>query len=35
MGVLLVVTGLLFIFGQMTQFSNWLLNTFPGLSQIG
>ena len=31
MGGLLVVTGLLFITGQMTILSNWLLGLFPGL----
>lgn len=35
MGALLVVTGLLFITGQMTTISFWLLNTFPGLAQLG
>jgi cytochrome c-type biogenesis protein len=35
MGALLVVTGLLFLFGQMTRFSGWLLQTFPGLQTIG
>ncbi|MGD9738298.1 MAG: cytochrome c biogenesis CcdA family protein [Bauldia sp.] len=35
MGGLLVITGFLFLFGQMTAFSNWLLRTFPGLQSIG
>jgi cytochrome c-type biogenesis protein len=35
MGALLVVTGLLFITGQMTTISFWLLDTFPGLALIG
>jgi cytochrome c-type biogenesis protein len=33
MGGLLVITGVLFIFGQMTAFSNWILNNFPGLAE--
>ncbi|MCW5696535.1 MAG: cytochrome c biogenesis protein CcdA [Bauldia sp.] len=35
MGGLLVATGILFIFGQMTAFSFWLLETFPALGTIG
>lgn len=35
MGALLVITGFLFIFGQMTAFSYWLLNTFPALQSVG
>ena len=35
MGALLVVTGILFITGQMTALSFWLLETFPGLGQLG
>jgi len=35
MGVFLVVTGVLFLTGQMTRFSFWLLETFPGLATIG
>jgi len=35
MGGLLVLTGILFLTGQMTSFSFWLLNTFPGLAQFG
>lgn len=34
-GALLVVTGILFISGQMTALSFWLLETFPGLGQLG
>ena len=33
MGVLLVATGLLFVFGQMTLLSLWILETFPGLAE--
>jgi len=33
MGGFLVVTGLLFIFGQITALSLWLLETFPGLAE--
>jgi cytochrome c-type biogenesis protein len=35
MGALLVVTGVLFMTGQITTFSFWLLSIFPSLSQIG
>lgn len=35
MGVVLVLTGLLFITGQMATFSYWLLETFPAFSAIG
>jgi cytochrome c-type biogenesis protein len=35
MGALLVVTGVLFMTGQITSFSFWLLSIFPSLSQIG
>ena len=35
MGVLLVVTGLLFLTGQFTRLSYWFLETFPMLSQFG
>jgi len=35
MGALLVLTGILFITGQMTILSFWLLETFPGLGQLG
>ncbi len=35
MGVLLVITGLLFITGQFTRISYWFLDTFPVLGYIG
>ena len=35
MGALLVATGVLFITGQMTTISFWLLDLFPGLAQLG
>ncbi len=35
MGGALVVTGLLFVTGQMTTISSWLLETFPGFAEIG
>lgn len=35
MGALLVVTGVLFISGQITAFSFWLLETFPTLGTLG
>ena len=35
MGVLLVITGLLFITGQFTRISYWFLATFPALGNIG
>ena len=35
MGGLLVVTGVLFITGGMASISYWLLETFPGLANIG
>ncbi|BCP53611.1 cytochrome C biogenesis protein CcdA [Kaistia sp. 32K] len=35
MGVFLIVTGILFLTGQMTAMSFWLLETFPALSRIG
>jgi cytochrome c-type biogenesis protein len=35
MGGLLVVTGILFITGQISMISYWLLATFPGLASIG
>ena len=34
-GGLLVLTGFLFLTGQMTRISFWLLEAFPGLQQIG
>jgi len=35
MGGLLVLTGLLFVTGQMTTLSFWLLETFPALGTVG
>ena len=35
MGALLVVTGVLFMTGQITVFSFWLLSLFPSMAQIG
>jgi cytochrome c-type biogenesis protein len=35
MGGLLVVTGILFLTGQISVISWWLLSTFPGLANIG
>jgi cytochrome c-type biogenesis protein len=35
MGVFLIVAGILFLTGQMTAMSFWLLETFPALSRIG
>ena len=35
MGGLLVVTGILFLTGQITLFSYWLLETFPVLGSVG
>lgn len=35
MGALLVVTGVLFVTGQMTALSFWLLSLFPSLAQLG
>jgi len=35
MGVLLVLTGLLFLTGQFTRLSYWFLETFPALGTIG
>jgi cytochrome c-type biogenesis protein len=35
MGGLLVVTGILFITGNISDASYWLLETFPGLGTIG
>ncbi len=34
MGLLLVLTGLLFVFGAQNWFGQWMLETFPGLSRI-
>ena len=35
MGALLVVTGVLFVTGQITTISFWLLSLFPALARIG
>lgn len=35
MGAMLVLTGVLFITGQITTIAFWLLDLFPGLAQIG
>ena len=35
MGGLLVVTGILFLTGQITVLSYWLLEAFPALGSIG
>jgi cytochrome c-type biogenesis protein len=35
MGGLLVLTGIAFLTGVVSQFSYWLLDTFPMLGQIG
>jgi cytochrome c-type biogenesis protein len=35
MGLLLVITGLLFMTGQMSRIAQWLLETFPAFSTIG
>jgi cytochrome c-type biogenesis protein len=35
MGGILIVTGVLFITGQMATVANWLLETFPVFSKIG
>jgi cytochrome c-type biogenesis protein len=35
MGGLLVLTGLLFMTGQMSAIANWMIETFPVFSEIG
>lgn len=35
MGALLVVTGVLFVTGQITTIAFWMLSLFPGLAQLG
>lgn len=35
MGLLLVVTGILFMTGQMSRIAQWLLDTFPAFSTMG
>jgi len=34
-GVLLIMTGIAFLTGSMQNVSFWLLQTFPGLANIG
>ena len=34
MGLLLIITGLLFIFGAQNWFSQWMIENFPGLARI-
>ncbi len=34
-GVLLIATGIAFLTGGMQDFSYWLLQTFPGLANLG
>ncbi len=34
MGLLLVITGLLFVFGAQNWFSQWMLEHFPALGRI-
>ena len=35
MGALLVVTGVLFVTGQITTIAFWMLSLFPGLATLG
>jgi cytochrome c-type biogenesis protein len=35
MGALLIATGVIFITGDISKLSGWLLNMFPGLAQLG
>ena len=35
MGVLLVITGVLFLTGNFTRLSFWFLETFPALANFG
>jgi cytochrome c-type biogenesis protein len=35
MGVLMVITGVAFLTGGISNVSIWLLETFPGLQNIG
>lgn len=35
MGAFLVVTGVLFVTGQMTRISYWMIEAFPGLATLG
>ncbi len=34
MGIVLIITGILFLTGSLNQFGNWLLNTFPVLQHV-
>jgi cytochrome c-type biogenesis protein len=34
MGLLLITTGLLFVFGAQNWFGQWMLERFPGLARI-
>ena len=34
MGLLLIITGLLFIFGAQNWFSQWMIENFPGLAKV-
>lgn len=34
MGVVLIITGILFLTGSLNAFGNWLLDAFPGLQQV-
>src|SRR5690606_39933304 len=34
MGILLVVTGIMFLSGTMNWLGQWMIETFPGLAQI-
>jgi cytochrome c-type biogenesis protein len=34
MGLLLIVTGLLFIFGAQNWFSQWMIEHFPSLARV-
>lgn len=35
MGILLVITGMLFVTGQMSRIAQWLIETFPSFATIG
>jgi len=34
-GILLIVTGVLFLTGSINEIGNWLLETFPALGRVG
>ena len=34
MGVLLVITGILFLTGSINMFGFWMLENFPGLAEL-